>query len=229
MAIEIGPIAKPFIYLEGQAIWNLEEKNTNLTGQDSFAARVDHAKEAAVTSINTIGGVTLFNQENILTFNDKVRIVITNQAGDSSVVGGGQKFTYQTETVGIDNMESIFEGSANGVSDFADGSGSLIANKYPETWFTINGKDPVRGKAYLWKYADTNDQTDKDDAGLPKPWNGLGFILGSSQTGSDLVTLKAKTYWRGKSSNVAIARFKIARKTQGEGSQHVENGVPIGK
>lgn len=213
MAIEIGPIAKPFIYLEGQAIYNLDY---DASGQDPFEGRVDHAKDEVVTSSTTIGGVTLFNQENILTFNDNVRIVITQRV--SSIL----KKPYQTELVSMANQENIFEGSNNDTSD-------SFANKYPETWFTINGKDPIRGKAYLYKYLDTNDQSQKNDAGLPKPWAGLGFILASCQTGSDLITLKAKTYFQGNTSRVAIARFKIARKTQGDVSRLIGNATPTAK
>lgn len=217
MAIDIGPIRKPFIYLEGSAIYNLEEETTNITGQDPFADRVDHSKDGVVTSTTTIGGVTLFNQEDILTFNGNVRVVITGNVG--SVL---QKPSYQTAIANRLDVESIFEGSSNDTSD-------LLANKYPETWFTINGKDPVRGKAYLYKYKDTKDQPVKNDEGLPNDWTGLGFLLGTCQTGSDLITLKAKTFYAGSSSRVAVAKFKIARPTTGNDSRFVGNATPIGK
>jgi hypothetical protein len=211
MAIEIGPIRKPFIYLEGQAIYNTDY---DASGQAPFEGRIDHAKDGVVTSSTTIGGVTLYNQEDILTFNENVRIVITSNAK-----GGVSQPSYVTANTSTDKQESIFEGSANDTSD-------LLANKFAETWFTINGKDPVRGKAYLYKYLDTNDKTSKNDAGLPKNWVGLGFLLGSCQTGSDLITLKARTFYGGNKSNIAIAKFKIAR---GQYSREVANATPIAK
>ena len=39
----------------------------------------------------------------------------------------------------------------------------------------------------------------------------LGFILSASPTGSELITLKARTYLYGKKSVVSVARFKVAR------------------
>jgi hypothetical protein len=209
MAIEIGPIRKPFIYLEGAVIIDINEI-------DNFEGRVDHAKEEVVTSSTIITSVTPYNQEYILTFDQNVRIVITSQ---TTV---GKKPVYVTANSSTDKQESIFEGSANDTSD-------LLANKFHETWFTINGKDPVRGKCYLYKYLDTTDKTSKNDAGLPKSWVGLGFLMGSCQTGSDLITLKARTFYGGNKSRIAIAKFKIARTTQGESSQHVGNATPIAK
>ncbi len=218
MAIEIGPIRKPFIYLEGSVINNTDVAGANLTGQDPFGARIDHAKDEVVTSSTTIGGVTLFNQEDILTFHDNIRIVIDTNVG--SVLG--VKPGYLTASVGPEYQESIFEGSANKTDD-------LIANKYPETWFTINGKDPIRGKSYLYKYREAKDQPIKNDDGLPNDWTGLGFLMGSCQTGSDLVTLKAKTFYAGNSSRVAVAKFKIARPSLGSNSRLLGNATPIGK
>ncbi len=215
MAIEIGHIRKPFIYLEGQAIHNTDYDATDITGQDPFASRVDHAKDDVVTSSTTIGGVTLFNQENILTFNENVRVVIDTNVGNEILT----KPTYQTQLVDQRDQETIFEGSN-------DDTSGLLANKYAETWFTINGKDPVRGKAYLYKYLSAKDQAVKNDEGLPNDWSGLGFLLGTAQTGSDLITLKAATYYQGKKSRIAIAKFKIARQQY---SKEVANGVPIAK
>ena len=212
MAIEIGHIRKPFIYLEGQAIYNTDY---DATAPLPFGARVDHAKDDVVTSSTTIGGVTLFNQENILTFNENVRIVIDTNVGNEILT----KPSYQTQLVEQRDQETTFEGSNNGTSD-------LLANKYAETWFTITGKTPVRGKAYLYKYLDTSAELIKNDEGLPNDWSGLGFLLGTAQTGSDLITLKAVTYYQGKKSRVAIAKFKIAR---GQYSKAVGPGVPLAK
>ena len=36
-----------------------------------------------------------------------------------------------------------------------------------------------------------------------------GFVLKTTNTGNDFITLKAKTYQAGNASRIAIARFKI--------------------
>ena len=201
MAIDIGPIAKPHIWLEGEII-------NGTTSIESFSRRIDHAKDGVVTSSNSISGVTNFNQENILTFSDKVRIVIQGQINP--------KFRYSLKDDTPNNTELIFEGSAAGEV-------SNSANYYAETYFTINGKDPVRSKAYLYKYRDLDDRSQSNPSDDDLTWLGIGFILGSSQTGSDLITLKAKTYHQGNESRIAIAKFKIARDFR---SLEIQNGVP---
>ncbi len=210
MAIDIGPIAKPHIWLEGDII-------NGTTSIESFSQRIDHAKDGVVTSSLSISGVTNFNQEDILTFSDKVRIVIQPQIEP--------KFRYYTkDNSPFNSEENVFEGSA---SEPPAGGVSNQANYYSETYFTINGKDPVRGKSYLYKYKDFDDQYNSmlnPSDGIPASiFLGIGFILGSSQTGSDLITLKARTFFQGKKSRVAIAKFKIARDIQ---STDVQNGVP---
>jgi len=202
MAIEIGPIAKPHIWLEGALIKGIDSSSI-VDLQTS--RRVDHAKHLNSVSTTSIDGVTALNQEDFLTFNSKVRIVISGQVGN--------KFNYVSKNNRLSEKE--FEGNTFGNS-------TVLLNEYAETWFTINGKDPVRGKSYLYKYLDTDDLGENDD------WTGLGFILGGCQTGSDLITLKAKTYYKGLESRVAVAKFKIARylKSPSELSLSIENAVP---
>ena len=213
MAIEIGPIAKPQIWLIGNEIYD-----SGLSG--GFSARVDHAKNEAVTTLKTIGGgITQFDEENILTFNNRVRVIITGQVGN--------RFSYFTK----DNLlpgHLTYEGPEQ--SNDRDPGYTPVLGQYSETWFTINGKDPVRGKCYLYKYKDINDAdtSTNPSAGTFTIDNyaELGFILGSSQTGSDLITLKAKTFYLGNESRIAIAKFKIARHE--DNVLEIENGIPIG-
>ncbi len=219
MAIAIGPIAKPFIWLEGQRIDLVTD--VDFQTQDQWQGRVDHAKVEPVTSLNVIGGVTNFNDQAILTFDDRVRITINAQTDNN--------FNFWTKNNSpTGNLN--FEGDPD--SDQSLVVGTQLANRYALTYFTINGKDPVRTKAYLYKYKDFSDidnDDNKDEDGIPLVWDGLGFILGSAQTGSDLITLKAKTFFQGKCSRVAIAKFKIARKSSAAGNDQaiiVENGVP---
>jgi len=221
MAKEIGPIAKPHIWLEGNLIVPEDE------AIGTWAGRVDHAKNEPVTSMNIIGGVTQYDQTDIITFDYKVRVIITGQAQP--------KFNYYTQNNSLPLDDNIFEGSAEGYKSGSLEYGNIPVNNYAETYFTINGKSPVRTKAYLWKYLDTDDRDKAIRAAASDPsnadvtWAGFGFILGSCQTGSDLITIKAKTYFRGNESRVAIAKFKIARHgILPDGTiLPVENGVPI--
>ena len=120
MAIDIGPIAKPHIWLEGRVIGTVDSSSFV---EPARAHRVDHAKDINPTSTLVVGGVTQFDQTNILTFNENVRIVITGQAGN--------KFTYATLATNP-LKESEFEGSKQV-------SNSTFVGDYAETYFTING------------------------------------------------------------------------------------------
>jgi hypothetical protein len=61
---------------------------------------------------------------------------------------------------------------------------------YAETYYTLNGKDPIRTKAHLYKGA---------------------FTVRRNESGSDNFILKARTYCRGKWSEVRTVEFRIAR------------------
>jgi hypothetical protein len=50
---------------------------------------------------------------------------------------------------------------------------------------------------------------DSDDA--LNNLDALGFVLGASNTGSDYIHLKARTFYDGKVSPIAVAQFKIHR------------------
>ena len=170
--VDIPTISKPQIWLEG----------TTVNGS-SFSQRVDHAKNTPSTSTLTIGGVTQLDEENdnILSFFDDVRVIITTVATPRK---------YYARTSGkLSSLE--FEGKHNV---------SLInVNEVAETYYTLNGKEPVRTRANIYNYRDRNN-TDNGD---------LGFILSASSTGSNLITVKAATYQNGCKSRIAIATFKI--------------------
>lgn len=207
-SIAIGPIAKPHIWLEGSLI-DADDLDTAGPGiHDTWAQRVDYAIDKSPTSMTTISGVSTFDQANILTFNNTVRVIITGQVSP--------KFSYNTASMTLPLDSNVFEGPRNRVEDLGLDDQNMV-NNYAETWFTINGKDPIRTKAYLWKYRDMDHDKDRD-------WANKGFLLGSCQTGSDLITIKAKTFYRGVESRIAIAKFKIARHVA---NNDVVNGVPI--
>ncbi len=207
MAIEIGPIAKPHIWLEGTRL-------NDVGVSTAWQGRVDHAKAEPVTSMNVISGVTQFNDQDIITFADKVRIVIIQQLPDSL------RPDYYTEANALPLSSLIKEGATGASTQDILQHDPIAVAGMAETWFTLNGKDPVRTKSYLNKYATFSYLLEPSVLDFTEK----GFILGSSQTGSDLITLKAMTYLNGNKSRVAIVKFKIARL---QGSQEVENGVPI--
>jgi len=209
--ITVGPIAKPHIWLEGTRV--------DVSGVEivaSWSGRVDHAIDLPATSSTIIGAVTNFDQQNIITFHKNVRIVIQQKVTP--------KPDYHTEYSSLPLSTLIKEG-APGAGGFQDGSGQnvIATGQWAETYFTINGKDPVRTKAYLNKYP-SPDPTDEILDDPTYKWENLGFILASAQTGSDLITIKARTYYQGNKSRIAVARFKIARDI---GEYKVGNAVPI--
>ena len=61
-----------------------------------------------------------------------------------------------------------------------------------ETWYTINGKDPVRTKSYLWQ--------------------GKDIVLQHSKGTNDTMIIKAKTYYLGQVSDIASLEVRILRK-----------------
>ncbi len=192
MAKEIGPIAKPQIWLVGD-----ESKSGSI---EPFSARVDHARHLNPAQTLTIDGVTTFKQEKILTFDKRIRVIITTASHLTRPV-------YNRESGVLGALE--FEGS----KEYPNVSDDLNLNLLAETYYTLNGKPPVRTKAHLYNYLDMNDATydSPSDGGSITNLSALGFILSASPTGSDLITLKAVTYWQGNKSRVAIAKFKIAR------------------
>jgi len=193
MAIDIGPIAKPQIRLVGDIVgsdgWILPYTST----------RVDHAIATPPTSTTDILGVTQLDKEDILTYNGSVRVIITGQTSDKPV------YVRQGSTGALDTNQ--FEGSIN--------LGIKSVNKVAETYFTYNGRDPVRTKAYLYNFKDWDDFVPEIEGDPSSPSNvtELGFVLRNSPTGNNLVTIKAKTYLRGNESRIAVVTFKIAQKT----------------
>jgi hypothetical protein len=169
MAIDINNIArKPEIWLAGDVV--------NLDGvAGKVNDRVDNAIHTPPSSTTTIESVTLFDQEDILTFVNSVRVTMTTSLREPS---------YYREGKGV-LSDQTYEGAP-------DNDDNKI-NEDAEIWYTYNGTDPVQDKCYLYNFAST------------------GFVLRNSPTGSELITLKARTFYRGQQSRIAIATFKIAQ------------------
>jgi len=197
MAIEIGPIIKPTIWLVGTKV---ETGATSaLTSTLEFAERVDHSTHLNPVTTQFIGGVSQYDEDNLLTFDGRVRIVITQLATPKPV--------YNEERGDLGATE--FEGNRSFSPDITE------VGRLAETWYTVNGKDPVRTKANLYNYLDLNDAeydgNPSNDTDNLQNLAELGFVISASPTGNNVITLKARTFQYGNKSNVAIARFKIVR------------------
>ncbi len=193
MVIEIRALAKPEIYLIGN-----EVPGRGILGE-IFSSIVDHSK----STTTTISSPKTLNKTKVPTFQESVRIIITGQISfKPSYFRRNGRFT-STE----------FEGRVD--------YNSTNVNFNAETYYTLNGKDPVRSSNYLYNYLDKDDLEDKTETISPtntdpsisgaisNNLNSLGFVLKNNKTGDSLITLKARTFYRGNSSPISVAYFRI--------------------
>ncbi len=230
---EIRALAKPEIYLLGTSVSGGKQ-----TTGGTFSGIVDHSKSGT----NSILSPTQLNKEDILTFDESVRIIITGQITP--------KPNYTRRSGPFSSLE--FEGRVR--------YNDLDINHYAETYYTLNGKDPVRTANYLYKYRDRDDFESKEEIAAPyistevinvdtrttlNPSNpsgydsnpsgdegyeistlnpsapsagpdnieSLGFILRNVNSGSNLIVLKARTFFQGRVSPVTVAYFKMYTST----------------
>lgn len=204
--------AKPQIHLVGTVLNRTSSGNADFI---SFFERVDHAKSPIATSSNNITGTTDLDKENLLTFDARVRVIITGQMEPKPVYA-------RNLLGGLGSLQ--FEGNYRYNTGSLTSTGAPDAvDEFAETYYTINGKEPVRTRARFYNYRDMDDlstNNPSDPAMTVIEPESLGFVIYSSPTGSDLITVKAKTYYRGLESRVAVATFKIA---QPQGSRTFSN------
>ena len=182
---EIRTLAKPEIYLIGDSV-----SGGNQNTGDIFSGIVDHSKSGT----NSIISTTQLDKEDILSFGGSVRIIITGQLTP--------KPSYTRRSGSFSSIE--FEGKQR--------ENTIAVNQYAETFYTLNGKDPVRNSNYLYNYTDRDDvetSSNPSDGTSSSTINSLGFILRNVNSGSNLITLKARTFFQGGRSAVAVAYFKI--------------------
>jgi len=197
MAIDIkninNVVTKPQIYLYGYG------QHSKSSTKSLFSGRIDHTKSPIATSSNIIEGTTILDKENMFIFDEEVRIIINGQMNP--------KPTYARQTIGLGSL--VFEGNMS-----YNTSAPTTINNFAETFFTLNGKEPIRTKAYFYNYLDIDDadynNISADGNDDINNMGSLGFILKSNPTGSQVFTIKAKTYYRGLESRVAVAVFQIA-------------------
>ncbi len=201
-------VIKPQIYLIG-----IKEKG------NSYSQQVDNDIHTYASSGLTYGAKTQFDEDNILSFNEQVRIIITGQ------------MTPKPNYVRNDGEGSISEDNLNFQGNITYDPNIKSVNYFAETWFTFNEKEPIRTSAQFYNFTDmddrvivyNNDNPDPSDPSFVKRSEGsevisdnlltLGFLLKLSPTGSSLITLKARTYFRGEVSRTAIVVFKLVYPT----------------
>ena len=199
MAIDMVQVPKPQIRLIGNIVGGNGWVQEHYGGIDGI--RIDHARTLPSASTVLITGVTSLDKEDLLAFSESVRVIITGMASDKPT------YVRQSTVLGTDEFEGSFKYS---IEDYGKNS---------ETWFTYNGKDPVRTKAYLYNFRDWDDFATELDPSAEHTLNNvstLGFVLRNIPTGNNLVTVKAKTYWRGSESKIAVATFKISQDQHGK-------------
>jgi len=200
-------VIKPTIYLIG----------TKVNG-NSYSQLIDNDIHTYASTGLSFSSKTQLDEDNVLSFNSNVRIIITGQMTP--------KPTYQQKD-GDGSLGSLsFEGNKTYDSQTDD------VNFYAETWFTLNEKEPVRTSAQFYNFTDMDDreivdnvthipgETISDPSSIvvnpssettstTDNLDSLGFVLKLSPTGSPLITLKARTYFRGEVSKTAVAVFKL--------------------
>ncbi|KKM60837.1 hypothetical protein LCGC14_1537740 [marine sediment metagenome] len=173
-----------------------------------FNSNVDHTKiverVGSVLARNRVSSATELHEDNLLVFYKEVRVIITLYS-DYPVK------RYLNESRKLGPLE--FEGKTP-----IQGN---IMGLFAETYYTLNGKDPKRTKSYLYKYRDYNNYTSStkehrihanpsfDSTIFSSNINELGFRLRRNYAGEDNIILKAKTYYRGKASDITIVKFRI--------------------
>ncbi len=209
--INIEKIVKPEILLVGDII------TSNATVM-SFSRKVDHSTTPITVEGNLVSSPTTLDQSDLLNFQNVVRIIITGKVSP--------KINYVRRNR-LGPLE--FEGNVSFKT-----SPLSVVNEFAETFYTLNGKDPVRTANYLYTALDFDDfnqdniQSKLDPSA--KVYNpsavidnisDLGFLLKISPTGDNVVTLKARTFHRGQKSDVTMVRFKMYQTTV---STLIDNG-----
>lgn len=170
---------------------------------ESFSEIIDHFKmspsRSPSSNSTTIQSATHLDKENILTFEESVRIIITGRVNPKPL------YTRKTRSLG--NLE--FEGRQR--------YSTTDVNYYAETYCTINGKDPIKSANYLYKYKDSDDRelsSDPSSGEVTDNINDLGFVLKNHISGNNVITIKARTFYQGRVSEIATAYFKLYKEVK---------------
>jgi len=206
---DIRKIARPEIRLVGNII------NDNGVVVENFSEVVDHFNPIGFRTTTSIQSESQLNKEDLITFVGSVRVIITGKVDP--------KPSYARQSSNFNSL--TFEGKQN----FNRTSGGT----YSETFYSLNGKDPVRNSNYLYKFKDWDDFVEEtvDEIQNPNPstdpsnvgtnitttvisnnLNDLGFLLKTNPTGYDVISLKTRTFYQGSISDTSTAYFKLYKK-----------------
>lgn len=142
----------------------------------------------------------LLTGEQILGENIATSLTLTNDVWPTWTVKDGLTFTQQDVVVMSQTVDIVIADAVGGGNtipsydtsgDFVGGTpfnGRTIGGNF-EIYYTLNGKDPVRTKAYLYTGA---------------------FTLSDNTSGSDNTIIKARSYLNGLWSDVAKIELRIA-------------------
>jgi hypothetical protein len=193
---DIRPLQKPEIYLIGDSIVN--------GAVVAFAKSIDHSNTTfASANIEAFSPDQIYRNDP-LTFDNKVRVIITGKYKP--------KPNYVRPRKRLSNLE--FEGKPTFLS--SNTPGLLVTQGL--TYFTLNGADPKKQPGHLYNFKDRNDQVDPIDPDTTD----IGFVLSASPTGSNLITVKARTWFEGDISPITMAVFQIGI-TSDEARKEVDN------
>ena len=182
----------------------------SVTQISSTSEDFDHSTTIEGRTDESDTRVSNINKNNIPIFRGVVQVIITTYKD------------YLRDPSSYDRAE--FQGRALVGLD-STGVGPLVG-RYAETWYSVGGENPQKGKSYIYKYRDLNDMETDDDPSNIRPstsnFGDLGFKLSMVGTGIENIILKAKTYYRGNESDVATTYFKIIR-TPNREFNHLES------
>jgi hypothetical protein len=113
-----------------------------------------------------------------------------NTVSKSSILSFVGDVSFTIATTGDSYTDATYSSTADFVGKKNMGSDNKVGN-IAETYYTLNGKDPVRTKAYLYK--------------------GQAITLKTNKSGSDNTIIKARKYVAGQWSDIAVAEIKVIK------------------
>lgn len=169
MTIEIGKeiIQPPVIRISGSKV-------------SSTDGAIAESSEDIYNSQHVVENELEFTQRETVLYDDEVTVTIVP---DSSY----ETYTYKD----IDAYEDFSKSTNKVIGKVRKNVNNVGQNSISETYYSLNGKDPLRTKTFLYT----------------KP-----FVVRRNSSGSDDVILKAKTFVGGKSSLIRTVKIRIVDK-----------------
>lgn len=215
---DIKTLRKPEIYLVGNML--LENSDTVGYSEGIYDHSVDYD---FATTTNIIRTNTVLDRDlDIPLFMESVRVIIT------PVQTPKETYPYQSLSLGSTEFQGDKKYSGTATNKF----------NRAVVYYTLNGADPRKNPLHLYTYLDMNDRIvtyDNPSEGGPLGGTGggvlsdnintLGFVIGAGPTGNDNITIKARTFFRGQVSSIAIAKIRIARPGSKQRIGRIEDSI----